>query len=106
MMFRWFLLALVLAIAAPANAQDHGVSADLAPPKSSTIEITPAPSENGLPGLQCDDRYCGFASLRDLWKLDRPRPVQPDDMSTESVIIERYHLLAEAERWADTPPVF
>jgi hypothetical protein len=106
MMFRWFLLAIALMTAAPANAQDHGVSAELAPPKGSAIEITPAPSENGLPGLQCDDHYCGFASLRDLWKLDRPRPAQPDDMSTESVIIERSNRLAEAKRWADSPPVF
>jgi hypothetical protein len=107
MVSRWISSALVMMIAAPASAEDQSVSASLISPKTSFTVTTPAvPPTNRLPGLQCDEKYCGFASTRDLWKLDRPQPVRPDDMNTESVFLERAHLLAEAKRWADSPPVF
>jgi hypothetical protein len=107
MMLRWIPSAFVMMIAAPASAEGQSVSARLISPKTSFTVTTPAvPPTNGLPGLQCDDKYCGFASTRDLWRLDLPKPVRPDDMDTESVFVERAHLLAEAKRWPDSPPVF
>jgi hypothetical protein len=107
MLYRWISSAFVVMIAAPASAEDQGVSVTLSFPKTSFTATAPGlPSTNGLPALQCDDKYCGFASTRDLWKLDLPKPVRPDDMNTESVFAERAHLLAAAKRWADSPPVF
>jgi hypothetical protein len=104
---RWISSAFIMMVAAPASAEDRSVAASLISPKTSFTVTTPAvPPTNGLPGLQCDDEYCGFASMRDLWKLNLPKPVPPDDMNTESVFFERAHLLAEAKRWADSPPVF
>jgi hypothetical protein len=107
MMLRWISSAFVMMIATPAFAENQSLSANLISPKTSFTVTTPAvPPANGLPGLQCDDEYCGFASTRDLWKLDGPKPIRPDEMSTASVFAMRAHLLAEAKRWADSPPVF
>lgn len=107
MVSRWISSAFVMMIATPASAEDLSLSASLISPKTSFTVTTPeVPPTNRLLGLRCDDKYCGFASMRDLWKLDVPKPIRPNDMSTASVFAMRARQLAEAKRWTDSPPVF
>ncbi len=87
--------------AASPNAEPQ-VSAQIAP----RAEIAPRhaiPSLPGdrLPAFHCDDSYCGFDALRDLWKRDALKPAPSEYLNADSVIIARSRFAAEVERFGD-----
>ena len=76
-----------------ASADEGAVTAIMIP------FAVPAPSPK--PGTHCDEAYCGFNALQDLWKRDALKRDPPAYLNADEVAIERARFQAQVAHFGD-----
>ena len=76
-----------------ASADESTVTAIMIP------YAVPAPSAQS--GAHCDEAYCGFNALEDLWKRDALKRDRPAYLNADEVAIERAKFKAQVARFGD-----
>jgi hypothetical protein len=103
------LIALCLWRAASASVVDDAVHAGMVPKAAIAPASPPSQSPGGLlPAAHCDDTYCGFDALRDIWKRDALKSDPAPDLNADTVILERTRFQKLVDRFGDphAPVVF
>jgi hypothetical protein len=86
-------LGIGLMAVSPASGRESEVTAIMIP------YAVPAPSVK--PGTHCDETYCGFNALQDLWKQDALKRDPPTYLNADEVAVERAQFQAQVDRFGD-----